>query len=79
MVVTGLKGEVAVGQFRGGEQLVGALCALALGILLTFLEPIYAGGLYGVTAGSGCVERSDWTVIASARMEPQHQGERRII
>lgn len=55
MVVTGVQNYIAAGQFRGGEQLMEARQALAPGTILTFLEPIYAGGLDGVTPGSSCV------------------------
>jgi multidrug resistance efflux pump len=55
MVVTGVQNYIAAGQFRGGEQLVDAQQVLRPGTILTFLEPIYQGGLDGVTPGSSCV------------------------
>ena len=55
MVVTGVQDYIAAGQFRGGEQLLEARQALAPGTILAFLEPIYQGGLDGVTPGSSCV------------------------
>ncbi len=55
MVVTGVQDYIAAGQFRGGEQLVEARQVLAPGTILAFLEPIYKGGLEGVTPGSSCV------------------------
>ncbi|MET0708836.1 MAG: biotin/lipoyl-binding protein, partial [Tardiphaga sp.] len=55
MVVTGVQNYIAAGQFRGGEQLVEARQVLAPGTILTFLEPIYQGGLDGVTPGSSCI------------------------
>jgi multidrug resistance efflux pump len=55
MVVTGVQNYIAAGQFRGGEQLLDAQQVLAPGTILTFLEPIYQGGLDGVTPGSSCV------------------------
>jgi multidrug resistance efflux pump len=55
MVVTGEQDYIAAGQFRGGEQLVEAQQVLAPGTILAFLEPIYQGGLDGVTPGSSCV------------------------
>jgi hypothetical protein len=55
MVVTGVQDYIAAGQFRGGEQLVEAQQVLAPGTILTFLEPIYQGGLDGVTPGSSCI------------------------
>jgi multidrug resistance efflux pump len=55
MVVTGVQDYIAAGQFRGGEQLVEAQQVVAPGTILAFLEPIYKGGLDGVTPGSSCV------------------------
>ena len=55
MVVTAVQDYIAAGQFRGGEQLVEAQKVLAPGTILTFLEPIYKGGLDGVTPGSSCI------------------------
>jgi multidrug resistance efflux pump len=55
MVVTGLQNYIAAGQFRGGEQLVEARQVVAPGTILTFLEPIFKGGLDGVTPGSSCI------------------------
>jgi multidrug resistance efflux pump len=55
MVVTGVQDYIAAGQFRGGEQLLEAQQVLRPGTILTFMEPIYKGGLDGVTPGSSCV------------------------
>jgi multidrug resistance efflux pump len=55
MVVTGVQNYIAAGQFRGGEQLIDAQQVLAPGTILAFLEPIYIGGLDGVTPGSSCI------------------------
>ena len=55
MVVTGVQDYIAAGQFRGGEQLVEAQQVQAPGTILAFLEPIYEGGLDGVTPGRSCV------------------------
>ena len=55
MVITGEQDYIAAGQFRGGEQLVDAQQVLRPGTILAFLEPIYQGGLDGVTPGSSCV------------------------
>lgn len=55
MVVTGVQNYIAAGQFRGGEQLVEAQQVLRPGTILAFLEPIYKGGLDGVTPGSSCI------------------------
>ena len=55
MVVTGVQNYIAAGQFRGGEQLVDAQQAARPGTILVFLEPLYEGGLDGVTPGSSCI------------------------
>ena len=55
MVVTDVQEFIATGQFRGGEQLVEAQQAARPGTLLTYLEPLYKGGLDGVTPGSSCI------------------------
>ncbi|OCK59167.1 HlyD family secretion protein [Bradyrhizobium sp. LMTR 3] len=55
MVVTGVQDYIAAGQFRGGEQLLDAQQVRAPGTITTFLEPIYQGGLDGVTPGSSCI------------------------
>lgn len=55
MVVTGVQNYISAGQFRGGEQLVDAQQVRAPGTILAFLEPIYTGGLDGVTPGSSCI------------------------
>jgi multidrug resistance efflux pump len=55
MVVTSVQDYIAAGQFRGGEQLVEVQQVQAPGTILAFLEPIYQGGLDGVTPGSSCV------------------------
>ena len=55
MVVTQVQDYIAAGQFRGGEQLVEARQVVAPGTILAIVEPIYKGGLDGVTPGSSCV------------------------
>jgi multidrug resistance efflux pump len=55
MVVTSVQDYIAAGQFRGGEQLLEAQQTTRPGTLLTFLEPLYQGGLEGVTPGSSCI------------------------
>jgi multidrug resistance efflux pump len=55
MVVTSVQDYIAAGQFRGGEQLLEARQVARPGTLLVFLEPLYAGGLNGVTPGSSCI------------------------
>jgi multidrug resistance efflux pump len=55
MVITGEQDYIAAGQFRGGEQLVEAQQVQAPGTVLAFMEPLYKGGLDGVTPGSSCI------------------------
>jgi multidrug resistance efflux pump len=55
MVVTGVQDFIAAGQFRGGEQLIEAQQVTRPGTILVFLEPLYKGGLDGVTPGSSCI------------------------
>ena len=55
MVVTSVQDYIAAGQFRGGEQLIDAQQVARPGTLLVFLEPLFKGGLDGVTPGSSCI------------------------
>jgi multidrug resistance efflux pump len=55
MVVTQVQDYIAAGQFRGGEQLIDPQQVTKPGTLLVFLEPLYQGGLQGVTPGSSCI------------------------
>jgi multidrug resistance efflux pump len=55
MVVTGVQGYIAAGQFRGGEQLLDPQQVKQPGTLIAFLDPLYKGGLDGVTPGSSCI------------------------
>ena len=55
MVVVGVQDYIATGQFRGGEQLLEAQVVTRPGTIFTFLEPLYEGGLDGVTPGSSCI------------------------
>jgi multidrug resistance efflux pump len=55
MVVTQVQDYIAAGQFRGGEQLIDPQQVAQPGTLLVFLEPLYEGGLRGVTPGSSCI------------------------
>jgi multidrug resistance efflux pump len=55
MIVTTVQDYIAAGQFRGGEQLVEAQNIARPGTILVYLEPLYKGGLEGVTAGSSCI------------------------
>jgi multidrug resistance efflux pump len=71
MVVTGVQDYIAAGQFRGGEQLLEAQNAVRPGTILVFLEPIYQGGLEGVTAGSSCIVNaytSNHELISSGKL-----------
>ena len=67
MVVTDVQNYIAAGQFRGGEQLsMRSRCAP--GTLLVYREPLYEGGLEGVTPGSSCIANaysSNHDVIAA--------------
>jgi multidrug resistance efflux pump len=55
MIVTNVQDYIAAGQFRSGEQLVEAQNVAAPGTILAFMEPLYKGGLEGVTPGSSCI------------------------
>jgi multidrug resistance efflux pump len=55
MVVTNVQDFIAAGQFRGGELLVEGASVVKPGTILAFLEPLYPGGLDGVTPGSSCI------------------------
>jgi multidrug resistance efflux pump len=55
MVVADLQKYIPAGQFRGGEQLLDPQQVTQPGTLITFLEPLYKGGLDGVTLGSSCL------------------------
>ena len=55
LVVTAIQDFIAAGQFRGGEQLVEAQNVTRPGTLLVTLEPLFEGGLEGVTPGSSCI------------------------
>lgn len=71
LVVTAVQDFIATGQFRGGEQLLDAQSAARPGTILVFLEPMYEGGLEGVTAGSTCVVNaytSNHDIISSGQV-----------
>jgi hypothetical protein len=55
MVVTTVHDYIAAGQVRAGEQLIEAQQLTKPGTLLVFMEPLYEGGLDGVTPGSSCI------------------------
>jgi multidrug resistance efflux pump len=71
MVVTIVQDYIAAGQFRGGEQLIEAQNTIRPGTILVFMEPIYKGGLDGVTPGSSCVANaytSNHELISSGKL-----------
>ena len=71
MVVTGVQDYIAAGQFRGGEQLLDPQQVLRPGTILITLEPLYEGGLEGVTPGSSCIANaysSNHDLIASGNV-----------
>lgn len=71
MVVTSVQDFIAAGQVRGGEQLLDAQLVARPGTLLAFLEPLYPGGLDGVTPGSSCIANaysSNHELIASGKV-----------
>lgn len=55
MVVTAVQDFIAAGQVRMSEQLVDALQTTHPGTLTVFLQPLFEGGLDGVTPGSSCI------------------------
>lgn len=71
MVVTGVQDYIAAGQIRSGEQLIDPQQVVRPGTLLVFLEPLYEGGLEGVTPGSSCIANaytSNHDLIASGQV-----------
>jgi multidrug resistance efflux pump len=55
MVVVDVQDFIAAGQFRAGDQLIDPQSITRPGTIFTFLEPLYEGGLDGVTRGSSCI------------------------
>ncbi|MCC8940294.1 HlyD family secretion protein [Bradyrhizobium sp. Arg68] len=55
LVVTNVQDYIAAGQIRAGESLVDTQSLRQPGTILAFLEPLYKGGLEGVTPGSSCI------------------------
>src|SRR4051812_5446655 len=55
LVVTSVQDFIAAGQFRTGELLIDPQNLQRPGSILVFLEPLYKGGLDGVTPGSSCI------------------------
>jgi multidrug resistance efflux pump len=55
MVVGDVQDYIAAGQFRGGEQLIDPQQITKPGTLIAFLEPLFKGGIDGITPGSSCI------------------------
>jgi multidrug resistance efflux pump len=55
LVVTSVQDFIAAGQVRAGELLIDPQNLQKPGSILVFLEPLYEGGLEGVTPGSSCI------------------------
>jgi multidrug resistance efflux pump len=56
LVVTGVQDYIAAGQVRAGEQLIDTQqLAARPGTLTVTLQPLYEGGLDGITPGSACI------------------------
>ena len=55
LVVTSVQGYIASGQIRAGEQLLDVAQVAKPGTLLVNLEPLFEGGLDGMTPGSNCI------------------------
>ncbi len=71
LVVTQVQDYIAAGQFRGGEQLIEAQNNVRPGTILVFMEPLYKGGLEGVTPGSSCIANaytSNHELISSGKI-----------
>ncbi|MEP9376055.1 HlyD family secretion protein [Aquabacter sp. CN5-332] len=75
MVVTVVQDFIAAGQFRGGEQLIDPQQVTRPGTIVVFLEPLFEGGLDGVTPGSSCIANaysSNHDLIASGKVGTLH-------
>jgi multidrug resistance efflux pump len=71
MVITTVQNYIAAGQFRGGEQLIDPQNIARPGTMLVFMEPLYQGGLEGVTPGSTCIANaytSNHELISSGKV-----------
>jgi len=55
LVITSVQDFIAAGQVRAGELLIDPQNLQTPGSILVFLEPLYDGGLEGVTRGSSCI------------------------
>ncbi len=71
MVVTDVQDFIASGQVRTGDTLLDVQQTTRPGTILAYLEPLYEGGLDGVTPGSGCIANaytSNHDLIASGQL-----------
>jgi multidrug resistance efflux pump len=55
LIVTDVQDYIAAGQVQAGQELIELQNARKPGSILAFLEPLYKGGLEGVTPGSSCI------------------------
>jgi multidrug resistance efflux pump len=55
LVVTGVQDYIAAGQIQAGQQLIDVQQVAKPGTILVFLEPLYEGGIDGLTPGSSCI------------------------
>ena len=55
LIVTDVQDYIAAGQVQAGQEIIELQNARKPGSILAFLEPLYKGGLDGVTAGSACL------------------------
>ncbi|MGX4769615.1 HlyD family secretion protein [Bradyrhizobium guangdongense] len=78
LVVTSVQDYIAAGQFRSGEQLIDLQNVAKPGTILAFLEPLYKGGLDGVTAGSTCIVNA-YTSNHDEIVDPKTSTGRRIV
>jgi len=74
MVVTSVQDFVAAGQVRSSEQLVDVQQVIRPGTLTVTLEPLYKGGLDGVTAGSSCIANAIQTITTCWRSPTSESG-----
>jgi multidrug resistance efflux pump len=78
LVVTSVQDYIAAGQFRGGEQLIDVQNVAKPGTIAVFLEPLYKGGLDGVTAGSVCLVNA-YTSNHEEIVDPKTPTGRKIV
>jgi multidrug resistance efflux pump len=76
MVVTDVQDFIAAGQIGAGQQLVDAQQLTRPGTILVILEPLYKGGLDGITPGSSCIANaysSRHEQITSGNLDAPHR------